>query len=99
MFKKILAALALSCASWAFAALEVNQATEADLDSIKGIGPAMSTKILAARKQGEFTGWADFIARVKGMAHSNAAKFSAQGLTVNGTDLQGRAPAPPPTKD
>ena len=44
MFKQILIALALCCASGAFAAVDVNQASVAELDGIKGIGPAMSSR-------------------------------------------------------
>jgi competence protein ComEA len=94
MLKKILATMALLYAAASFAAVDVNQATAADLDSIKGIGPAMSTKILDERKKGNFKDWSDFIDRVKGVGEGNAAKFSAEGLTVNGSALKGAAPAP-----
>ena len=78
------AALALLTAA-AFAAVDVNKATQAELESIKGIGPAMSTKILEARKNGgDFKDWADMQARVKGVRDRKSAKLSADGLTVNG---------------
>ena len=76
-------ALALLTAA-AFAAVDVNKANQAELESIKGIGPSMSAKILEARKAGEFKDWADVQARVKGVRNGNSAKFSADGLTVNG---------------
>jgi competence protein ComEA len=84
MLKKLLAALALLCAASSFAAVDVNKATVAELDGIKGIGPAMSSRILDARKKGEFKSWDDLLARVKGIGQGNAAKYSAGGLTVNG---------------
>ena len=84
MLKKIFVLLSLLYATLAFAAVEVNTGTAADLDSIKGIGPGTSSRIIKERKKGEFKDWADFISRVKGIGDKNAAKFSASGLTVNG---------------
>lgn len=86
--KSLIAGLALLCASVSFAAVDVNKANAAELDSIKGIGPSMSTKILEARKSGDFKDWADLSARVKGIKAGNAAKFSAGGLTVGGSSFQ-----------
>ena len=75
-------------------AVEVNPGTAADLDSIKGIGPGTSSRIIKERKKGEFKDWADFISRVKGIGDKNAAKFSASGLTVNGAAYTPSAAAP-----
>lgn len=85
MFKKIATFITLCSAVVCFAAVEVNKAGAADLDSIKGIGPAMSGKILTERKKGEFKDWNDLVDRVSGVGAGNAAKFSKEGLTVNGT--------------
>jgi competence protein ComEA len=85
MWKKLLAALAMCCATtMAMAAIDVNKATEADLDALKGIGPVTSKLILNERKKGAFKDWQDFIDRVKGVGEARAAKFSEEGLTVNG---------------
>jgi len=46
MLKKILAVLAMLYAAACFAAVDVNKASAAELDSVKGIGPAISTKIV-----------------------------------------------------
>jgi competence protein ComEA len=94
MLKKIFAALAMLCAAASFAAVDVNKATPADLDGIKGVGPAMSTRILDARKQGEFKDWADLMQRVKGVKDKTAEKLSAEGLTVNGKAFSAPAAAP-----
>ena len=91
MWKKILVVLAMLYAAASFAAVDVNKATAAELDSVKGIGPAISTKILDERKKGSFKDWQDFIDRVKGVGEGNAAKFSAEGLTVNGSTYKGVA--------
>jgi competence protein ComEA len=93
MFKKILAALLMLCAAVAMAAVDVNKATEAQLDSVKGIGPVTSKLIMSERKKGEFKDWQDFIDRVKGIGDDRAAKLSAEGLTVNGKALTTAAAA------
>ncbi|MDD5332137.1 MAG: helix-hairpin-helix domain-containing protein [Rhodoferax sp.] len=94
MLKKMLAVVALLCAATCFAAVEVNQANAADLDGIKGIGPSLSGKILDERKKSAFKDWNDLIARVKGLGRKNAARLSAQGLTVNGADYKDPIAAP-----
>jgi competence protein ComEA len=94
MLKKILALVTLLYAALSFAAVDVNKGTAADLDGIKGIGPGISGKIVDERKKGNFKDWNDFIERVKGVGEGNAAKFSAEGLTVNGAGFKGAAAAP-----
>ena len=94
MIKKILAVVAMLYAAVAFAAVDVNKATAAELDGIKGIGPGISTKILDERKKGNFKDWNDFIERVKGVGENNAAKFSAEGMTVGGAGYKGVAATP-----
>ena len=80
-----LASASLSCCL----ATEVNQATEAELDSVKGLGPASTARILEARAQGLFKDWADLMRRVKGIKPAQAAKLSEGGLRVNGKNLAG----------
>lgn len=85
MIRKLLATLAFVFASVsAMAQIEANKASAAELDSVSGIGPALSQRIIDARKQGDFKDWADFTARVKGVKDKAATKLSAAGLTVNG---------------
>ncbi len=79
----------LSASCWA---LEVNIATEAQLDSVRGLGPSSTGRILQAREAGPFKDWGDFMARVKGIKASAATKLSAEGLTVNGAPYSGKAP-------
>ena len=94
MLKKILAVVAMLYAAACFAAVDINKAGAAELDGIKGIGPAMSSKILEARKNGNFKDWNDFVERVKGVGAVNAAKFSTEGLTVNGVPYKATAATP-----
>ncbi len=100
MLKMFLILIALLYAAVCLAGTDVNKANAADLDSIKGIGPALSGKILDERKKGSFTDWNDLLARVKGMGQKNAVKFSAQGLTVNELAYKElpAAPLPDPAK-
>ena len=92
MIKKLMFAIAMLVATmgFAFAQVDVNKADAAALDSIKGVGPAMSKAILAERtKGGDFKDWADFQARVKGVKDKKAIQFSKAGLQVNGKSKEG----------
>ncbi len=91
MLKKILAVLVMLYAALAMAAVDVNKATDAELDGIKGIGPAITKLITTERKKGEFKSWQDFIDRVKGVGEKSAVKLSENGLTVNGQSFKGAA--------
>ena len=95
MLKKILTTLVMLYAAASFAAVDVNKATAAELDGIKGIGPGLSGKIIEERKHGAFKDWDDFIQRVRGVGETSAGKFSAEGMRVNGRTF--KAPAPTPT--
>ena len=68
-------------------ALEVNHATEAELDGLRGLGPAFTRRILAERSLRLFADWHDLMRRVAGMGRVTAQNLSAQGLTVNGQSL------------
>ena len=76
--------LGLLAPAWA---LEVNQATEAELDGLRGLGPAFTRRILAERSLRPFADWPDLMRRVSGMGDVTAQKLSAQGLTVNSQSL------------
>lgn len=92
MLKKLVLALVTLIASIGFAcaSVEVNQADQAALDGVKGIGPTTSKAILDARKKGgNFKDWNDLQARVKGVGEKNSDKFSDAGLTVNGKAKSG----------
>ena len=94
MLKKLLTLLAatlLATATWA--AVDVNTATEAELDGIKGIGPGLSGRILQERQNAPFKDWADFIGRVGGVGNKSAVNFSKEGLTVNGKKYSAAAAA------
>ena len=92
MIKKILATMLALFAAVAFAAVDANKGTQAELEAVKGIGPSIAGKILDERKKSSFKDWQDMVDRVKGVGEGNAAKFSTGGLTVNGAAFTG-APA------
>ncbi|MEN9912046.1 MAG: hypothetical protein RI956_490, partial [Pseudomonadota bacterium] len=97
--KRVLFALTtlVAAMSVSFAAIDVNKASVAELDSIKGIGPAMSKRIIDERSaKGSFKDWSDFDMRVKGIGEKSSIKLSSAGLTVNGQAMA-NAPATKPT--
>jgi competence protein ComEA len=91
MLKKILALVVMLYATLAMAAVDVNKATVAELDGVKGVGPVTSKLIMSERKKGEFKSWEDFIKRVKGIGEAKATKLSAEGLTVGGASYKAAA--------
>ena len=97
MIKKFVAAVtmfaAMLYAAASFAAVDVNKATAAELDGVKGIGPAISAKIVDERKKGNFKDWNDFVTRVSGIGEKSAANLSTNGLTVGGASFKGAAAA------
>lgn len=84
MIKKLVATLLALFAAAAFAAVDVNKASQAELEAVKGIGPSVAGKILDERKKGSFKDWNDVMQRIGGIKSAKAAKLSSAGLTVNG---------------
>jgi competence protein ComEA len=93
MFKRLLATLLALFSAAAFAAVEANDATQAQLESLKGVGVTVGERILEARQAGRFQDWSDFLARVKGVGEVTAARLSKAGLTVNGAPYSPRPQA------
>ena len=92
-----LCAVVLALASAQTQAVEANRAAPADLDAIKGIGPVMVERIVAARQQRPFADWRDFSSRVRGVGPATATRLSDHGLRINGRRL-GQDPPPTPTQ-
>lgn len=91
--RNFIALLAAVFALNAFAAVDVNKASQAELETVKGIGPGLSAKILKAREAGSFKNWDDLVDRVGGVGPGNASRFSQAGLTVGGATYDGKPPA------
>jgi competence protein ComEA len=96
--RNFIALLAAVFALNAFAAVDVNKASQAELETVKGIGPGLSAKILKAREAGTFKNWDDLVERVSGVGPGNATRFSQAGLTVGGSNYDGQAAAAQGTK-
>jgi len=96
MNKRIVVATVLATMTNAICAIDINQASEMELDGIKGIGPALSGRVLQERSKGEFRDWRDLLGRVKGLGSVQASRLSAQGLTVGGVPFKTAAAPPTP---
>lgn len=69
-------------------ALEVNLASEAELDSLRGIGPPFTRRLMDERERHAFQDWQDLMNRVAGMGPKVARSLSKQGLTVQGLSYE-----------
>jgi competence protein ComEA len=94
MIRNLIATLLAVFALQAYAAVDANQGSRAELETVKGIGPGLSGKILDARKSGSFRNWGDLVERVGGIGPGNAARLSQGGLTVAGAAYEVSAAAP-----
>jgi competence protein ComEA len=69
-------------------ALEVNLASEAELDGLRGIGPPFTRRLMDERERHAFQDWQDLMNRVAGMGPKVARSLSKQGLTVQGLSYE-----------
>ena len=97
MIRNFIALLLAVFALNAFAAIDVNQASQAELETVKGIGPGLSAQIMKARQANSFKNWDDLVDRVGGVGPGNAARFSQAGLTVSGSAYNSTAAKPAKT--
>lgn len=77
---------ALCVFSAGVAAIDANTATQEELETIRGIGPALSARIVEERARGPFRDLDDFQERVRGVGETNARAMHAAGLTVGAAD-------------
>ncbi len=95
MLKKLLATalMSLSMLSVSWAAVDVNTADHAALETLSGIGPKRSKSIIEERsKNGPYKDAADFKARVSGIGDKTLVKLENEGLTF-GAPAAASAPA------
>lgn len=79
-------------------AVDANSASAAQLEEVRGIGPAISARIITERtRAGAFLDMDDLRERVKGIGVANLKKFAAGGLTVGAPSgsIKGAAKPPP----
>ena len=87
MLKKITAALlAFGFAGLTWAQhIDLNKATEVELDALKGVGPVLSKAVMDERKKAPFNYWEDATRRVKGLGTQKASSLSEQGVRMQGS--------------
>lgn len=71
-------------ASVAWAHMDLNKASEIELDGLKGLGPTMTRHILDERQRTPFRDWPDVMHRIKGIGPKLAFSLSEQGIRVHG---------------
>jgi competence protein ComEA len=87
MLKKItgaLLALGFAGLTWA-QQIDLNKATEVELDALKGVGPVLTKAVMDERKKAPFKDWEDATGRVKGLGPQKASSLSEQGVRVQGS--------------
>lgn len=79
----------------AASAVDANTASVDELQTIRGIGPAMAARIVDARQREPFRDLDDLRSRVRGIGEKNLRKMHDAGLDVGGggeiVDASGRA--------
>ena len=70
--------------SWA-QQIDLNKATEVELDALKGVGPVLTKAVMDERKKAAFKDWEDATSRVKGLGTQKASSLSEQGVRVQGS--------------
>jgi len=74
--------------------VELNTATDEQLQSLRGIGPAMAGRIIAERARAPFSSLADFDERVKGVGTITLRRWVTDGLVL-ATPVQASGPQRP----
>lgn len=70
-------------------AVDLNLASHIELESIRGIGPKMTERIIEERTtHGPFTSWIDFAARVKGVGNKKLITMQKDNLTLKGFPVE-----------
>lgn len=75
-------ALALLCGS--ASATDLNTASRAELEQLRGVGVALAQRLLVQREQRPFSDWDDVMRRVPGVRAATARRLSDAGLRVGG---------------
>ena len=83
--------------SWA-QQIDLNKATEVELDALKGVGPVLTKAVMDERKKAAFKDWEDATSRVKGLGTQKASSLSEQGVRVQGSAYNGKATEKKPAK-
>ena len=65
--------------------IDLNKASEVELDALKGVGPVLTKAVMDERKKAPFKNWEDATSRVKGLGPQKASSLSEQGVRVQGS--------------
>jgi competence protein ComEA len=87
MWKKIagvLLTIGFAGLAWA-QQIDLNKASEVELDALKGVGPVLTKAVMDERKKAPFKDWEDATNRVKGLGTQKAISLSEQGVRVQGS--------------
>jgi competence protein ComEA len=87
MLKKIagvLLTIGFAGLAWA-QQIDLNKASEVELDALKGVGPVLTKAVMDERKKAPFKDWEDATSRVKGLGTQKAISLSEQGVRVQGS--------------
>ncbi|MCP1659897.1 ComEA family DNA-binding protein [Neisseria perflava] len=87
MKKILLGALAVLCSAFSLAAVNINTASQSELEALPGIGPAKAKAIVAYRQQhGQFKS-VDELKNVKGIGEGIYGKLKGEA-TVSGQPVK-----------
>ena len=75
---------ALPVAETARALTDLNDATRAEVEAVRGVGVELAERLLAARASGRFLDWRDAQRRTKGLGKRALAGFSEAGFHIGG---------------
>ena len=65
-------------------AADLNTATRAEIEAVRGVGVVLTDRILEQRKIKPFQNWSDALKRVKGLGKRNIAGFRDADLRIAG---------------
>jgi hypothetical protein len=68
----------------AMAAIDLNQATRAEIESVRAVGVELTERLLQARSAGPFVDWQDLRQRVKGVSRKALEGFAEAGFQIKG---------------
>ncbi len=65
-------------------AVDLNQATRAEIEAVRGVGVELADRIIAARAQGPLQDWDDLRRRVKGVSRRALSGFAEAQFEIGG---------------
>lgn len=68
----------------AVATIDLNQATRAEIESVRAVGVELTERLLQARSAGPFGDWQDLRRRVKGVGRKALEGFAEAGFQIKG---------------